>query len=63
MADTTNRVIAIEYRRLDFRRACQAVGKNVSAVLRDRNVTTPQAPAYRYAACWYRSRVRALPEG
>jgi Glycoside-hydrolase family GH114 len=46
-----NRVIAIEYRRRDFRRACEAVGKNVSVVLRDRDVTTPQAPTYRYAAC------------
>jgi Glycoside-hydrolase family GH114 len=46
-----NRVIAIEYRRSDFTRACKAVGKNVSVVLRDRNVTTPQSPTYRYAAC------------
>jgi hypothetical protein len=46
-----DRVIAIEYRRRDFRRACKAVGKNVTVVLRDRNVTMPQSPTYRYAAC------------
>jgi Glycoside-hydrolase family GH114 len=46
-----NRVIAIEYRRRDFTRACQAIGKNASVVLRDRNVTTPQSPTYRYASC------------
>jgi hypothetical protein len=44
-------VIAIEYRRRHFRRACKAVGKHVSVVLRDRNVSTPQSPTYRYAAC------------
>jgi hypothetical protein len=46
-----DRVIAIEYRRRDFRRACKAVGKHVSVVLRDRDVTTPQSPTYRYADC------------
>ena len=46
-----NRVIAIEYRRRDFRRACKVVGKHVSVVLRDRSVTTPESPTYRYAAC------------
>jgi Glycoside-hydrolase family GH114 len=46
-----NRVIAIEYRPRDFTRACQAVGKQASVVLRDRNVTTPRSPRYRYAAC------------
>ena len=46
-----NRVIAIEYRRRDFRRTCNAVGRNVSVVLRDRNVTTPNSPSYRHTAC------------
>jgi hypothetical protein len=46
-----NRLIAIEYRRRDFKRACQSVGRNASVVLRDRNVTTPRSPTYRYAAC------------
>jgi hypothetical protein len=46
-----NRVIAIEYRRRDFRHACKAVGKTVSVVLRDRNVTTARSTTYRYAAC------------
>ena len=40
-----NRVIAIEYRRRDFRRTCNAVGRNVSVVLRDRNMTTPNSPS------------------
>jgi hypothetical protein len=46
-----NRVIAIEYRRRDFRRACAAVGRRVSVVLRDRAVSTPGSRGYRYAAC------------
>jgi hypothetical protein len=46
-----DRVIAIEYRRRDFRRACRAVGPRVSVVLRDRGVSTPRSRAYRYAAC------------
>ena len=46
-----NGVIAIEYRRRDFRRACEAVGNHISVVLRDRNVTTPESPTYRYLAC------------
>jgi hypothetical protein len=46
-----NRVIAVEYRQRDFRRACKAVGNTISVVLRDRNVTTPDSPSYRYAAC------------
>jgi hypothetical protein len=46
-----NRVIAIEYRRKDFRRACRAVGRWVSVALRDRNVTLPGSGTYRYAAC------------
>jgi Glycoside-hydrolase family GH114 len=46
-----DRVIAIEYRRKDFRRACRAVGPRVTVVLRDRDVTLPGSRTYRYAAC------------
>lgn len=46
-----DRLIAIEYRRPDFRRACRAVGSEVSVVLRDRNATAPGSPTHRYAAC------------
>jgi hypothetical protein len=44
-------VIAIEYRRQDFRRACAAVGEAISVVLRDRLVTRPGSPAYVYDSC------------
>ena len=40
-----NRVIVIEYRRRDFRRACKAVGRKMSVVLRDRDVTRPGSPS------------------
>ena len=46
-----NHVIAIEYRRQDFRRACAAVGEAISVVLRDRLVTKPGSPAYVYDSC------------
>ena len=46
-----NRVIVIEYRRRDFRRACKAVGNKMSVVLRDVNVTRPGSRSYQYAAC------------
>jgi Glycoside-hydrolase family GH114 len=46
-----NRVIDIEYRRSDFKRACRAVGGRLSVVLRDLNVTRPGSRTYRYAAC------------
>lgn len=46
-----NRVIVIEYRRRDFGRACKAVGKTMSVVLRDVNVTRPGQASYQYAAC------------
>ena len=46
-----NHVIVIEYRRRDFRVACRAVGRKVSVVLRDRNVTAPGSRTYRYDAC------------
>jgi hypothetical protein len=46
-----DRVIDIEYRPRDFRRACRAVGRRVSVVLRDLGVSRPGSRAYRYAAC------------
>jgi endo-alpha-1,4-polygalactosaminidase (GH114 family) len=45
------RVIAIEYRREDFRRACRAVGDDISVVLRDRGVSTPASRRYLYDGC------------
>jgi hypothetical protein len=44
-------VIAIEYRRRDFTRACRTVGSHISVVLRDRKVTAPGSPTYRYDDC------------
>jgi hypothetical protein len=44
-------VVAIEYRRRDFRAACRAVGDRISVVLRDRNVTAPGSRTYRYDEC------------
>jgi hypothetical protein len=46
-----NRVIAIEYGRKDFRRACAAVGQASSVVLRDRLVTKSGSPVYVYDRC------------
>jgi hypothetical protein len=46
-----SRVIVIEYRKRDFRRACRSVGKRVSVVLRDLNVSAPGTSSYRYATC------------
>jgi Glycoside-hydrolase family GH114 len=46
-----DRVIVIEYRQRDFRRACRAVGSRLTVVLRDLNVTRPGSSRYRYAAC------------
>ena len=46
-----NRFVVIEYRRRDFRAACRAVGREVSVVLRDRNVTAPGSRSYRYDEC------------
>lgn len=46
-----DRVIAIEYRRRHFRRACRAVGAEISVVLRDRAVSRPGSRRYRYDAC------------
>jgi hypothetical protein len=44
-------VIAIEYRRKDFARACAAVGDRVSVVLRDLLVRKPGTRKYVYDAC------------
>jgi hypothetical protein len=46
-----SRVLAIEYRRRDFRRACRSVGASVPVVLRDRAVSRPGSAGYVYAAC------------
>ncbi len=46
-----DRVIEIEYRRKDFRRACRTVGDEISVVLRNRNVTRPGTSHYVYDAC------------
>jgi hypothetical protein len=46
-----NRVIDIEYRGRGFRRACAAVGRRVSVVLRDRAVSAPGSPTYRFRTC------------
>lgn len=46
-----NKVIAIEYRRGDFRRACRTVGEQISVVLRDRGVGTPGSRSYVYDSC------------
>jgi hypothetical protein len=45
------RVIAIEYRRRDFRKACRDQGRDISVVLRDRLVSTPAAPRYVHDSC------------
>ena len=44
-------MIAIEYRRRDFRSTCRRVGDRISVVLRDVNVTAPGSRTYRYDAC------------
>ncbi len=44
-------VIAIEYRRRDFRRACRSVGARISVVLRDRLVNRPGSKRYVYDSC------------
>ena len=46
-----NRVIAIEYRRRDFDRACATVGDQISVVLRDRGVSTPGSSRYVHRVC------------
>ena len=44
-------VIEIEYRHKDFRKACRTDGDEISVVLRDRQVSRPGSPRYRYDAC------------
>lgn len=44
-------VVAIEYRRKDFRKACRAAGKDIAITLRDRNVSRPGGRKYVYDAC------------
>ena len=46
-----DRVIAIEYRRRDFRKACRTVGDEISVVLRDRQVSKPGSRRYVYDSC------------
>jgi Glycoside-hydrolase family GH114 len=46
-----DRVLAIEYRRRDFRAACRAVGDRIAVVLRDRDVTAPGSRTYRFDSC------------
>jgi hypothetical protein len=46
-----DRVIEIEYRRKDFRKACRALGDEISIVLRNRNVTRPGTSHYVYDGC------------
>ena len=44
-------VLAIEYRRRDFRRTCSSVGDRTAVVLRDRLLRTPANDRYVYDAC------------
>ena len=44
-------MIEIEYRLEDFKKACSTVGPDISVVLRDRLVRTPDSPKYVYDAC------------
>lgn len=46
-----DRVIEIEYRRDDFERACETVGDQISVVLRDKLVSTPEKARYVYDSC------------
>jgi len=46
-----DRVIAIEYRRRDLRKACRTVGDEISVVLRDRQVSKPGSRRYVYDSC------------
>lgn len=46
-----DQMIDIEYRKKDFRRACDDVGDSIPVVLRDLNVSRPGSKAYRYDAC------------
>ena len=44
-------VVAVEYRRKDFRRACKTVGDRISVVLRDRLVSRPGSKRYVFDSC------------
>jgi hypothetical protein len=44
-------MLAIEYRRRDFRRTCRQIGATVSVVLRDLDVSTPGSRGYRFDSC------------
>lgn len=44
-------VVAIEYRRSDFRRACSTAGDEIAIVLRDKQVSTPSKRRYVFDAC------------
>ena len=44
-------VVAVEYRRKDFRRACRSVGDRISVVLRDRLVSRPGSKRYVFDSC------------
>jgi hypothetical protein len=44
-------VIAIEYRRRDFRYDCRTVGPSISVVLRNVDVTAPGTKGYRFDSC------------
>ena len=46
-----DRVLAIEYRRRDFRAACRAVGDHIAVVLRDRDITAPGSSTHRFDTC------------
>ena len=46
-----DRVIAVEYRRRDFRETCETVGDAISVVLRDRRVSRPGSRRYVYDGC------------
>lgn len=52
-ANYSNLVFVIEYRKKDFQRDCKkkALRKQLSIVLRDRDVTTPKSKSYVYRAC------------
>jgi hypothetical protein len=46
-----NRVFDIEYRADDFTSACRRAGAPLSIVLRDRDVSPPGGPQYRFRTC------------
>jgi hypothetical protein len=46
-----DRLVVIEYSEAGFEAACSTVGDSVSVVLRDLDVTTPDAESYRFEMC------------